>query len=200
MNEYDFEERLAWSKGQAGETDAMTIKSLIPGCIMVEASPKELDMRGIDFIATLRRGATLNIDIKRREPGVSRYWSSCPLFGSPLPEPELTLEYYSVMPFNGRPGKVGWTLDESKLTDYVLYIFDPSDTAEVFLLPFQLLRSAFIKNAEPWRIHNRVGVCQTNGGPKNGGWSTESIFVPAWCVIEAITAEMRPLSIHTCVE
>jgi hypothetical protein len=190
LNEHDFESKLAWSKGQARATDAETIKALIPGCVTVEAATEELDRKGIDYVATLRRGATVNIDIKAREIGVSRYWKAtgAPLFGNATAkEPELTLEQWSVMPEKYRPGKAGWTLDESKLTDYVLYLFDPADTTEVFLLPFQLLRAAFRRNVEAWRMNFRVGVCTSNGG----AWSTESVFVPAWCVIDAIASEMR---------
>ena len=194
MNDHDFASKLAWSKGRNGSSDMETIKALIAGCTKVDEAPKELDLRGIDYVATLRKGATLNIDVKRREKGVSAHWKALPLLGIIAPEPELTLEYWSVVPMPRCPeGKVGWTLDESKLTDYVLYVFDRADSDEAFLLPFQLLRMTFRRHVSTWRAHNKIGVCESNGGTANGGWATESIFVPAWCVIEAIGAEMRRL-------
>ena len=176
MNEYAFKERLDWSKGNAGANDAETIMTLLSGCALVEAASKELDKKGIDFVATLRRGATVNIDVKRREKGVSRYWKG---------EPELTLEQWSVCPSETHTGVVGWTLDERKQTDYVLYVFDKSDCELAFLLPFQLLRMAFRRNNKTWRDHFRVGRCSTENR-----YETESVFVAASCVVDAISAEM----------
>jgi hypothetical protein len=176
MMQYDFRERLEWSKGNAGESDAETIRNLLVGCVGVEAAPEHLDRIGIDFVATLRRGAKVNIDVKRREKGVSRFWKT---------EPELTLEQWSVCPTETGSGSVGWTLDERKATDYVLYVFDISDCEVAYLIPFQLLRMAFRKNNAVWRQHFRVGRCNTDKR-----YETESVFVPASCVIEAVAAEM----------
>jgi len=191
VNEHNLADKLAWSRGIARDTDAETIRSMIPGCVSVEQATVELDRKGIDFIATLRRGATINVDIKARAAGVSRYWRAAPLYGVVAPEPELTIEIWSMMPHNGRPGKAGWTLDESKLTDYVLYLFDATDTHEAFLLPFQLLRMATVRNLDAWRAASPPRHCETNGGPDNGGWRTQSIFIQAWAVIESVAAEMR---------
>ena len=179
VNEFDFEERLAFSKGFRSERDEMTIRNLISGCIEVRTAPKSMDLVGVDYIATLRRGATLNVDVKAREVGCSQFWSKG--------EPELSLEIWSVKPENGNIGKAGWTLDESKVTDYTLHVFDPSDTDEVFLLPFQLLRMAFRKYLPVWSRHCRVASQSSNGGQ----WLSQCVFVRAWCVIDAITAEMR---------
>lgn len=203
MNEYAFAERLAWSKGKRADDDAETIHKLIPGCAEVAVAPTVLDRLGIDYVATLRRGATLNIDTKTREVGVSRHWKSYELFGV-LIEPELTIECYSIVPVHRGfqhpdtnsgdwcpEGAPGWTIDESKLTDYVLYLFDPSDTEECFLLPFQLLRMATIANWETWRGKFMRPHCRSE---KNGRrWETESCYPPAWCVIDAVAAEMRTL-------
>ncbi len=177
MNGYDFQERLDWSKGAAGETDKETISALLPGCVKVESASVDLDKTGVDFVATLRRGSRINIDVKRREKGVSRFWND---------EPELTLEQWSVCPTERLQGRTGWTLDESKATDYVLYLFDRSDCETAYLIPFQLLRLAFRRNNQAWREHFRVGRCNTENR-----YETESVFVPAWCVIEAVSFEMQ---------
>ncbi len=181
--EYDFKECLALSLDTAEDTDPATIKKLIAGCVNVEEAPWELNRRGIDFVATLRRGATLNIDMKTRRPGCSRFWRR---FFDKV-EPELSLELWSVIPdpIQGSMGIVGWTLDESKLTDYTLHTFDASDTNEVFLLPFQLLRIAFRKNAADWK--DRYGAQRQS----SGAWESECVFVPATQVVSAINDEMR---------
>ena len=87
---YDFDERLAFSKGKRQSTDETTILSLLDGCVTVTASSTELDRRGVDYVATLRGGAEVYIDAKTREQGCSKYWKNS--------EPELAIEIWSVLP------------------------------------------------------------------------------------------------------
>lgn len=177
MTQYNFQERLNWSKGRAGSTDKQTIIQLLQGCVKVEEGNEIQDRNGIDFVAHLRRGAEVFIDVKRREKGVSRYWTS---------GPELTIERWSVCPSDTMRGVLGWTLDERKQTDYVLYLFDRDDCDEAFLIPFQLLRLAYRNNGRDWHGAYRVGRCSTDGR-----YETESVFVPANVVLNAVGEEMR---------
>lgn len=180
--EADFARKLAFSRGRTENTHPETIRKLIVGCESVRTVNINGDDNGIDFVATLRRGAELNIDLKAREP-CSRYWAE-------RNEPELALETWSVCQDERHPkGRTGWTLDESKLTDYTLHVFDPADTTEVFLLPFQLLRMAFHRNLFGWRSKFR----ERKNRKRNESWDSAFIPVPAWCVIGAIEAEMRPV-------
>jgi len=149
------------------------------------------DRSGVDFWAELRGGAKLRIDIKARQKGCSAFWSPAPLFGKQV-EPELSLEKWSVVPGSSqlnRIGCTGWTLDEGKATDYTLHVFDPSDTREVVLLPFQLLRMAFIKNIASW--YGAFRSARQKNTHNGHHYESECVFVPAWCVIAAIQAEMR---------
>ena len=171
MRTYNFDERLAFSKGTRQRTDLETIKSMIPGCTNVETANTEMDRQGIDYIATLRRGAAIFIDAKAREAGCSKFWND---------GPELALEIWSVCPENGNGGKVGWTLDESKQTNLVLFTFDPSDTAQCYLLSFQLLRAAFHNNFHQW-----TGIYQRDK-QSSIDWKSECVFVPANVVLDAI--------------
>jgi|HubBroStandDraft_2_1064218.scaffolds.fasta_scaffold94971_2 hypothetical protein len=110
-------------------------------------------------------------------------------FAAPRPKKQhrLSLETWSVLPENRRPGKVGWTLDEAKMTDYTLHVFDHRDTKEVFFIAFQLLRMAFRSNLKLWE--NTIGYRR----PQNSGtWKSQCLFVPAFKVLAAISAEMRP--------
>lgn len=200
MIEHDWEQKLAFATGIAAETDVETIRSLLgASCERVESESTGMNDEGIDFRAYLRRGSELLIDVKSREEGCSRFWHSEPLFDV-NPEPELALETWSVIPDpDGGQGVVGWTLDESKKTDYTLHRFHPSDTNEVFLLPFQLLRMAFRRNLGMWRgtFGRKTSNCLHTGetiqrSRSNGSvWHSACLFIPAWCVIEAIQAEMR---------
>lgn len=187
---YSFSEKLQYSRGVSESTHPETIRKLIAGCVSVSKAPLELDRLGIDYVAELRRGAKVNIDLKSRDKGCSRHWRPVNPIYSTAREPELALEIWSVRPSDRNPkGRVGWTLDESKLTDYTLHIFDHSDTREVFLLPFQLLRMAFIRNYKTWRKQ----FSKSNGRDiqNSGTWESECVFVPAWMVLDAIADEMR---------
>lgn len=124
---YDFDERLAFSQGRRQQTDMDTIKSMIPGCADIQIAPEALDRQGVDYVATLRRQAKILIDAKTRDAGCSKWWKD---------QPELALEDWSVLPENGSIGKAGWTLDESKLTDLVLFTFCPEDTSTCYLISF----------------------------------------------------------------
>lgn len=204
MNEYDFAERLAFSHGRRAGVDTHTLKDLIPGCVEVRKNDVTKNDRGVDFIATLRGGAELNIDHKARDVGCSRYWryvqpelalgfgeGTSPQSMTGGREPELSLETWSVCPEHGGSGVAGWTLDESKLTDYTYHTFDLSDSDEVFLLPFQLLRMAFRNNHKTWCEAFRVERQVTPSEKGRNGWTSECVFVPAWCVVDAIKSEMR---------
>lgn len=181
MNVLDFDEQLQWSQGQTKESHPETIKSLLAGCVAVTKAPVELDVAGIDYVATLRRGATVNIDVKARSAGCSQYWDDG--------EPELALEIWSVVPEDGLRGSAGWTLDEGKLTDYTLHVFDPSDTTQSFLLPFQLLRMAFRRHLTMWRSVYDVHYQRSHRHGRN--WRSQCVMVPAVRVLSAVTCEMR---------
>lgn len=173
---YSFNERLRFSKGARQETDAETILSLLDGCVTVEASGVALDKLGVDYIATLRRGAEVFVDAKTRERGCSRYWNG---------DPELAIERWSVIPggkYNRDFPKAGWTLDEQKKTDMILYTFHPSDCEIAFLLPFQSLRIAARRCIDQWEKAYKVDV------QDSGSWQSQAVFVPATVVIRAITA------------
>ena len=181
-SEYEFAERLAFSRGVSAGTHPDTIRGLLgESCVVVRVASHEMDLAGVDFIATLRRGAELNIDIKARAKGCSRFWKD--------DEPDIALEIWSVRQRPGQPGKCGWSLDEAKITDYTLHVFDPSDTREVFLLPFQLLRIAFRTNISRWMAM----YSKPNGRDvqSSGRWESECVFVPSSQVIGAISQQMR---------
>lgn len=160
MPEYSFTERLAWSRSARQGTDIETLRAMIPGCVRVEKTDERLDKLGVDYVVTLRDGATLLIDAKAREQGCSRYWYNG--------MPEVALELWSV-----KHEKIGWTLCEKKQTDFILFTFDPSDYAEAFLVSYQLLRIAFERHLALWKAAGFRVATQSSGR-----WESECIFVP----------------------
>lgn len=174
---HDFTETLAFSRGIREASDLEMLEELIPGCTGVTKTCEAQDRAGVDYLATLRRNAVLKIDAKTRKPGASRYWHHG--------EPELALEVWSVVPSHWTDGKPGWTLDESKEVDLILYTFEPEDSNEVFLLSFDMLRIAFVRFFHEWRAE--YGIKPQD----SGNWKSRAIFVPASVVLDAITQVSR---------
>ena len=173
---YNFKDQLTISKGNRSCSDEDTIRRLLAGTVSVVVANENMDKIGVDYIATIRGGAQVFIDIKTREIGCSKYWRS---------DPELAIEKWSVMP-GGKYSipldrqKAGWTIDESKITDMVLYVWHPSDSKTAYLLPFQSLRMATRANIAHW-----MGIYKTDI-QDSGKWQSQAVFVPASVVISAI--------------
>jgi hypothetical protein len=163
---YKFQDRLAFSRGKREQSDIETLKSMIYGCASVRKTDIDTDKKGIDYIVTLHSGVEIFIDAKARSPGASKYWKD---------EPEVALEIWSVV-----DKKVGWTLDQSKQTDFILFTFDPVDTDECWLVSFQLLRTAFSKNCGQWKKEYKLGK------QDSGAWQSQCVFVPVSEVEQAI--------------
>lgn len=179
MAAYSFVDMLNYSRGVREQTDAMTIQTMISGCNSVTKTDVEDDRAGVDYIATLRGGATVLIDAKTRTAGCSKYWKQ---------GPELALEKWSVMPggkYGTLQGKTGWTLCETKNVDYILFTFDPSDSVEVFLYPYQLLRMTFRRMLNQW-----WGVYKKDTQDSRG-WESQCVFVPESVVWAALRDSMR---------
>lgn len=181
MNEpYDFDIMFRYSLGRRAETDTETIRQMIAGCVSVRPTETAMDKQGVDYIARLRGGAELLIDAKTRRPGCRRYWRG---------EPDLALEKWSVRPggkFNTQRNyaKTGWSLDETKNVDYILFTFHPSDSTVVYLFAYQLLRMAFVENIVTWYNEYKVDIQQSVSG--NTRWESEAVFVPASVVFSAV--------------
>ena len=174
---YDFKEKLAVSKGFRSVDDKETIRKLLKGCETVETASPELDRIGVDYIATLRRDAKVYIDVKTRERGYSKHWKA---------GPEVAIEMWSVMPggeYNipTEQARAGWTLDESKVTDMILYIWNQNDSEVAYLLPFQSLRMAARRNIKDWMSKYKVAIQDSKY------WESQAVFVPIDDVIRAVT-------------
>lgn len=176
MKQYNMWEMLEYSRGVCEATDLLTIKNMIDGCASVEKTDSQMDRAGVDYIATLRKGATILIDAKTRTPGCSKYWRN---------GPELALEVWSVKPENGATGKAGWTVCEAKNVDYIFFTFDLSDSDNVFLYPYQLLRMTFRQNYPIWKTQGYKVDTQSSGS-----WKSECIFVPESVVWAAMRLAM----------
>lgn len=182
MTVYDFDERLAFSKALRQESDEATLRVLFPRCVSVVKTDTDMDRMGVDYIVTLRRGARLLVDAKARDAGCSYWWKpGCP---------EVALESWSVMPGEKYHvpkdrAKVGWTLDESKDVDLILFTFHPRDHQFAYVRPLPLLREAFRRNFTAWLAAYKTDIQDSRR------WQSECVFVPLPIVDQAIAAVSR---------
>ena len=172
----DFIKDLEYSLGERQRVDCELLQRVIPNCIGVEKTNAELDKRGIDYIAKLDGGATINIDAKARRKGAVKQGD----------EPRLALELWSVCPDrkNGKEGKVGWTCSRETDVDMILYTFDKEECDKFYLVPFQHLRMAFQSKYPTWKQKYPARI------QHNKTWCSKAMFVPASEVISAITEQM----------
>ena len=166
---YDFAERFKFSQGKRGERDAEILRNAIPNCVDVRKTDEETDKKGVDYIATLSGGAEIGIDVKARDKGVSKYWQNG--------KEDLVLEVWSVYPDGINEGKIGWTLSDKTNVDFILYKY--------YLLPYQLLRMAFMKHGREWV--KRYGLKKS----ESGKWYSQAVFVPITEIFTAINQEMQ---------
>ena len=179
MIDLDFDECRAISVPPAERNIESLLMSSITGAVSIRQASLLEDKSGTDYFVELRRGGVVNIDLKIRRKGCARFWKT---------GPELALEKWSVIPNEENKGITGWTLSEKSSTHYTLHIFDPVDTEMIYMLPFQLLRMAFRQNGARWESqYGRQIQHSTRCGRR---WKSESVFVPASAVIEAITERM----------
>lgn len=165
--------QLEFSRGRRLECDLETIRCMLTGCVDVRIATPAEDRSGVDYVATLRRGADVRIDAKARSKGCRGFWRH---------GPDLALEKWSVIPTDSDPdGRCGWTLSESSDVDLILFTFDPSDCKDVYLIPFQPLRLAFRHNLPDWERCYKVKRQRTEESGR--AWQSQCVFVPA-CVVE----------------
>jgi len=177
MNTYDFKERLAFSRGIRESADIDTLIKMIPNASKITKTDEATDKSGADYRVDLRGGGIVFIDAKARSAGASKYWKH---------GPEVALEKWSVKPRPTNPiGKVGWTLNNAKNTDLILFTFAPNDCRYVWLVSFHLLHVAFVKNLDSWASEYRAAT------QSSGKWESECLFVPISIVDRAISQAQR---------
>lgn len=187
MTIYDFGDDLAFSKGERQESDLATLRTMFPRAVSVIKTDEADDRAGTDYIVTLRRGARVKVDAKARRPGCREHWRA---------GPEVALEVWNVLP-GGKyrtpmnSARVGWTLDESKEIDLILFTFDQADHKFAYIRPLPQLREAFRRNCCDWCRTFKTDTQTTCWDTRN--WQSECVFVPLVEVDLAIDAVSRSL-------
>ena len=122
--------------------DIKVIHQIYPGA-KIEKNTTVGNDEGIDYIVTDHFKNVTNIDVKRRRPGVSRYWAD-------RNDPELTLETAR------STGNPGFILNDEKKTDMYLFIFDETDTNQFFYITAKWLRELFRQHQAEWECYKHT--------------------------------------------
>jgi len=166
---YSFEERLTFSQGHAPSIEAVgtIIRDRIPGCIEIEQANIDNDMSGTDYFIYRHSNEALRLDLKLRQADFARRGAD-----------DLALEIWSVIP-NGTTGKVGWTRDETKNSDFILWYW--KDTGRFFLVSFPALCSVFSRFWQTWEQRYKTAIQQSKS------WQSKCVYVPREIVVKALS-------------
>ena len=168
---FDFEEQLIISEGISDRHDIeQIIRCSIPYVVKVEQANLSDDMSGIDYWVTLESGRRLGIDTKVRTEDWRKRFNI----------DDVALETHSKIERDEKGnvtagGKIGWTRNVKKKTDYILFIWD--ETGRYLCLPFPWLCNIFTENWEQWsKMYKRRS--QFSKGLDGSRWESECVFVP----------------------
>lgn len=178
MNRFDFKTQLVMSAGVASSDDVrQMLLDNIPGATGVRKATTNEDRSGTDWWIDHERGSAISVDTKiRPHDPVERYGKD-----------DLALEVWSIVPGSHRRDRalkaIGWTLDETKRTDYVLWLW--KNTKRWTLIPFPQLCASFKKRLDIWYEiyqHNEQ-VTERNG---IADYRSEMLLVPRRVVWAAL--------------
>ena len=157
---FDFNTQLKMSYGIASSDDIKGIlMANIPGAITVTRAELAEDKQGTDWWVKCQSGQVISVDSKVRSIDYA-------LEG----KDDLALETWSAVEL----GKMGWTRNKSKRTDYILWWWN--DTKRWCLIPFQMLCSVFTKKWGDWCTEYPKAQQYTK--TSYGGYHSECVFVP----------------------
>lgn len=156
---FDFHKQLIISTGTATNISIGEILlEAIPGSMRAIQALSHHDRKGTDWLLDMKSGEWCRVDCKIRDfDAVKKYGTHCD---------DLALETWSVV----EKKIIGWSLDESKQTDYVFWIW--KDTGRWCLVPFLLLVKAFKSRKDEWTRTYKVSRQNTENR-----YHSECVFV-----------------------
>lgn len=157
---FSFDEQLKLSDGVSESRDIeRLLLEEIPGAVNAHRAHTSNDKNGTDWWVEHRSGKHLSIDCKIRTED----------FLKSRGKDDLALETWSVL-----NRKVGWTRDENKRGDYILWLW--TDTGRWCLVSFPMLCRVFQKKWEEWSRQYMLRQQETEDPA--GNWKSECVFVP----------------------
>ena len=151
----------------------------IPLCTNIKKATRKEDRDGTDFWAERVGLPSLSIDLKAaNRPDYSVHLSPYKR------RDDLALETWSLVPKTSRDcpnGKVGWSRDPNKRTDYICWYWP--DTRRFCIVPFPPLCQIFSRDWQNWTKANSKYVKRQ----PNGAYESECVFVLRSVVFNALT-------------
>jgi hypothetical protein len=174
MTLFNFNAQLLMSAGHSPTRDIEDIaKKHFPDATKVYKSTQADDRNGIDWFIERRNHATVTVDAKVRAQDFSK---------AKPPRDDLALEIWSVI----EAGKIGWTLDERKHTDAILWLW--KDSGRYQWMPFLPLRLAFCEYLTEWIKTYKSARQETEYFGRH--YHSECIFVPTQVVLDAVSEQL----------
>ncbi len=148
--------------------------SEIPGALSVTRSTTAQDRQGIDYTVATATGKQIAIDVKCRSKDYGQ---------------DLALETWSSI----ESRSVGWTRNESKHTDFVLWIW--ADTGRYHIAPFAPLCQAMQAHWEQWASEYKTSQQRSYDSATGNSWTSQVVFVPTQVVTTAINGVGQCISL-----
>lgn len=114
------------------------------GCCYEYVTDKERQLKGIDVILTKPDGQQLIIDEKARKKNKNKN-SSIPTFG---------LEIYTNYGGNGK--KLGWFLDETKLTTHYMFLYNDNGVDYMTIVKVEDLKKKLFSEISKYNLMNET--------------------------------------------
>lgn len=174
---FGFDQKLAESTENAlSSAAANLLMKLFPGAIRVSQALPADERDGVDFwVETAASNRRIAVDCKFRTEDPRVHYV---VNGDPADD--VALELWSV-----KEQKItGWTLDKTKRTDYVLWIF--IETGRYCIFPFAMLQHAFIKQQSEWVRRYRTAEQRTENA-----YTSECVFVDVGAIWETFWHESQ---------
>jgi hypothetical protein len=168
--DFGFAAQLVMSQGHATNADVGNVlMQIIPGALNVHPAANANDRLGVDWWVEMPNARHLAIDVKVRKQD----WAA-----KPQPEDDLALETWSVV----ESAKVGWTRDEKKRCDYVLWFWQ--DTRRYCLVPFPMLCQVMNTHWQAWSRQYKTARQRTTDA--GCAYQSECVYVPRQTIWRAI--------------
>lgn len=170
MTIHEFARRMAYADRPEIMERVVEILVRDLGASRVERAGRVDDLRGVDYWAYLSTGRPQGVDLKARR----REWG------------DLYLELVS----RDDDEAPGWTVDQKKITDYVLFLWPQT----YLLLPFPQLRATVRRNEAAYR--ERYGTSWASSEGRSGRrWRTENLALPAGLVFRDMFGCPAPIGV-----
>lgn len=167
---YSFDDKLHNSTSYYKEVQNI-LSDIFQTQINLQKSVLKDDKLGIDYWCVLANEQKISLDLKKRDKDFKKN--------------DVALETLSVVEDN----KIGWTLDDNKKNDYVLWFWE--DSNKYFLIPFTPLRIWFSLNFKHWK--KQYLCCKQKTMFHNYNYHSECVFVPIDEIISPILSLGGPL-------